>query len=100
MLSKEVFCRAIKNIKEQQARTSEFNDALDKICDGFPVFDVNNLYLESLLEVLKESMNDIDDYISWWLYEDVEKTVWVTKDNKTITYNLNTPEDLYDFLTK
>ena len=75
MLSKETFCSAIKNIQFQREKMSKFNDALDEICDGFVVFDSNNKYLEALLDVLKECMNDKDEFIDWYLFEDVEKVV-------------------------
>lgn len=100
MLSKDIFCKAINNIQTQRQKISDFNDALDKICDGFPVFDSDNLYLQSLLEILKETMNDKDDFIEWWLYENVDKTV-TTFDKDGVcknVYLIETPEELYDFL--
>ena len=33
------------------------------------MFGVNNKYYEALMMVLKETVNDQYDYISWWLYE-------------------------------
>ena len=102
MLSKDIFCKAINNIQTQRQKISDFNDALDKICDGFPVFDSDNLYLQSLLEILKETMNDKDDFIEWWLYENVDKTVTTFDKDGTCknVYLIETPEELYDFLIK
>jgi hypothetical protein len=47
------------------------------------------------MKLLNEVMGDTDDFIGWWLYEDVEKKVWL-KDGTEIS--LLTVEDLYDFL--
>lgn len=60
-------------------------------------FDNDNLYLSSLIEVLREVMNDKDDFISWWLYEDVEKVIWLDDGTRI---ELNTAEDLYDYLLR
>ena len=54
-----------------------------------------SLYLESLLDVLKETIDNYE-YISWWLYEDVEKIVRFN-DGRT-KVKLDTAEQLYDFL--
>ena len=95
MITKSMFVDVINNIRKQEKRVDKFSKALNQICDGHPLFDVNNLYLKSLLDVLKATFNDQDDYISWWLWEDVEKKVWL-EDNTEV--DLSTPEQLYDFL--
>lgn len=95
MITKSMFVDAINNVRQQESRVDQFSKALSAICDGHPVFDVNNLYLKSLLEVLKATFNDQDNYISWWLWEDVEKKVWLPDDTEI---DLSTPEQLYDFL--
>jgi len=48
-----------------------------------------------LFKLLKEII-DPYEYISWWLYEDVEKAVWL-EDGK-VEIRLDTVEQLYDFL--
>ena len=69
MLPKELFLSTLEKIQKQEARIDEFNTALSKICDGFPVFDSENQYLIALRELLKYTMQDQYDYIGWWLYE-------------------------------
>ena len=78
MLPKELFLSTLEKIQKQEARIDEFNTALSKICDGFPVFDSENQYLIALRELLKYTMQDQYDYIGWWLYEapDAGYTVW------------------------
>ena len=68
MLPKELFLSTLEKIQKQEARIDEFNTALSKICDGFPVFDSENQYLIALRELLKYTMQDQYDYIGWWLY--------------------------------
>ena len=54
MISKELFCKTIADIQEQDRKISEFDHALGKICDSTVVFDADNLYLTALLRILKE----------------------------------------------
>lgn len=69
MISKELFCKALDMIKEQEATDEDFGRALQKVGNGHFVFGTENKYREALLMVLKEAVNDRFDYIGWWLYE-------------------------------
>ena len=63
MISKELFCKTIADIREQDRKISEFGHALNKICDSAVVFDADNLYLAALLRFLKEELDDKADTI-------------------------------------
>lgn len=100
MISKELFCKTIADIQEQDRKISEFDHALGKICDSAVVFDADNLYLAALLCILKEELDDKADTIEWWLYEDVRKCIWFDlEDGHRMRYDMPTAESLYDYLT-
>lgn len=46
MISKELFCKTIADIQEQDRKISEFDHALGKICDSAVVFDADNRIVE------------------------------------------------------
>lgn len=46
--------------------------------------------------LLKESCNDVYEYIDWWLYEDVEHIVY--SDDRE--WHLDSASDLYDFIAE
>lgn len=94
-ISKELFVEVIENIREQEAKMNRFSKALNEICDGHPLMDVNNLYLHSLLKVLESIFHDNYDTISWFLWEDVEKKIWLADGTEI---DVSTPEKLYDYL--
>lgn len=103
MLPKELFLSTLEKIKEQEKRIDEFNTALSKICDGFPVFDSENQYLIALRDLLKYTMQDQYDYIGWWLYEapDAGYTIWWDdKDGQEASVDLTEPSALYDYLVE
>jgi len=72
MLSKETFCKALTMIREQRQINETFSDALELVGEGYYCFGVNSRYLDALLMVMKEAMDDKYDYIDWWLYEAAE----------------------------
>lgn len=99
MISKELFISVIDKIQKQQKKVEEFNDALDKICDGWPVYDTDNEYLNALLDVLNEEFHDEGDTIGWWLWESSEKKIGVPNDEgKIVWYQIESKEQLYDYL--
>lgn len=97
MITKETFCKVISLIKEQDQINRVFTEALYTVGDGPFAFGTNNRYLDALLLVLTEELNDKSDYIGWWLFEDIaDRTVWSADEKQK--WVLDTPEQLYDFL--
>ena len=95
MLTKETFIQAITAIRKHE----ELMDRLDAICREFgdfrPCLDFGNLHLQALLAVLKEAMNDQDDYISWWLYDGGDRIVSWEENGQTVSVDLTDVNALY-----
>ena len=70
MITKELFCKALRMIVEQEEINRQFSVALQAVGNGHYVFGTPNKYYDALLEVLKETVGDKYDYISWWLDKD------------------------------
>lgn len=103
MIPKDLFLNIIEKIHRQNARIEAFEKALKDLCDGHPVFDRENLYLQALLELLKYTMNDKYENIDWWLYEAPSSgsyKVWWDEDGNEVCRDLTAPEDLYDYLVE
>lgn len=104
MLPRELFNTTISVIQEVETQRVAFNDALSAVCDGYPIFDVDISGLGNcqtvMLMMLKESMRDRDDFIPWWLFEDVDKEIrWLNNDGKIERIvRLDTVDQLYDYL--
>ena len=98
VISKELFCKAIQLLQEQEAIDDEFGRALQKVGNGHFVFGTENKYRKALLMVLKDAINDQYDYIDWWLYEGApDYKIW--NEDESIEWDLTEPEALYDFIT-
>lgn len=96
VISKDVFCKALALIKEQEAVDESFSKALQTVGNGFLAFGAENKYLEALLQVLEEAIGDKYDYIDWWLYDTSDFKVY-SADGKE-TWDLKEPESLYDYI--
>ena len=96
MIAKETFKKVIELIRKQEQVNDKITDTLSLFCDGNGLmFTGSEYYYEALMLLLKESMNDEGDYIGWWLYEDVEKVIYLEDGTER---RLDTIEELYDFL--
>ena len=72
VLSKSDFIWAMEEYEKQHNKVQEFNDALDKMCDGYAVFDTENGYMNAFFFILnkifgidKTELNTID----WYLFD-------------------------------
>ena len=95
MLSKELFCKALKMIMNQEETDIAFSDALQQVGNGTFLYGSDNQYRKAALLLLAEAVGDRYDYISWWLYEGAPD--YEVSDD-THTWHLKEPEDLYEFI--
>lgn len=98
MLSKATFVRALRMIQEQADIMDAVRQQLGRLGEKPTYFNIDSLHLQALLEVLAEVMEDNNDWIEWWLYEDVEKLVSWEENGVEVTADLTDPENLWEFL--
>ena len=98
MLSKETFVRALRLIQEQADIMDAVRQQLGRLGEKPTYLNIDSLHLQALLEVLAEVMEDKNDWIEWWLYEDVEKLVSWEENGVEVTADLTDPENLWEFL--
>lgn len=98
MLSKKTFVEAMNAIVKHRAIMDELKVPLRKLGDFPASLDIESIHREALLKVLVETTGDDSDWISWWLYEDVDKTVTWEDNGVEKAADLSTAEALYDFL--
>jgi len=99
----EVKIRTLNDITQLKSIVDEKQEVIETLYDlnisitESVLFDggYDALIISMIAERFEDSYN-IDDWIGWWLYEDVEKTIWVGEDE----FNVKTPEGLVEFLFK
>ena len=103
-MSYELFDETINCIKQFLVEQESVSDALEKhFCNNsFVCVTIGNDLLEQFIKVLCNAFGTpyegkhVYDIISWWLYEDVEKTIY---DQDGTTYDVSTTKGLYEYLT-
>lgn len=93
MLSEENFVKAINELLVIKKDEEELQKAFKKFDPDWNSISFSR-YESLVVNILKDAIDDKYDYISWWLYEDVEKKVW--SDDKVFT--VKTPQQLYKFI--
>ena len=81
---------------------NEINEKISKLHSlGVDLFELETGVsgLEKSISVILRKEKDeeygyIQDLVGWWLYDDVEKTIW----DKETTYHLDNIEDFADYL--
>lgn len=94
-INKEQFIRAISQIQNLHSQQDTLNKLIDKLTDGLSVVDIGNYVVEELIDMININLELEDkDLIGWWLYEDVEKIIYV--DDKSI--KVETLDELWEFI--
>ena len=93
-MKKQDFVKIINTLESLIKKENEVSDAFRNFSDGDSM--PCSPYLSLLLLTLNLTMNDKDNWIPWWLYEDVEKCARI----KGKIVDIKTSDKLYDFLVK
>lgn len=98
---KNIFVETLNVLQQQHEKDDKLSEALkemDLLSQGFIYnwYDVETQTIK-LLKLLTKS-SDPNEFIEWWIYEtDFGKHNTIVEYND-VEYNINTPEDLYNFL--
>ena len=96
-LTLEEFKEILEKIQKHEQERDIISNIMVKGSTGFIDFGID--ILDEFVKILEKLMNDEKtQWISWWLWEDVNKVIYLKKEN--YNYDVTTPEDLYYYLTK
>lgn len=98
MITLESFKKSIETIEKYNDLQDELYKTLNKITDGNFIVTIGDTLIADILRLLQESLNDEDDWIGWWMYEDVEKIIYYSAENRQV--DVTKVEDLYNFLVE
>ena len=95
MLSKEKFIQYLNSIKNLDHEVDKWEDFLKIDIFESPLFQRSFDLIDIVIKYLSDNNTDIEDLISWWLYEDVDKLIFLPDG---ITIDVETPDKLYDYI--
>lgn len=100
-ITKEDYCQMVAALQEHYKELTEFENAMDKFnMGGTYITTIGSVLVENIIYLLTTLTHDREDkykgtWLSWWLWEDVEKVVWDAQGNPM---DVSTADKLYDFL--
>lgn len=97
IITKKQFKFLMKSIQKQDKKKRKLENFLGDYVDSYIIF--NRDISDDIIDFLEDYFSGGDDYISWWLYEDVEKKIWENGTENEPT-DVSTLDKLYDFLIR
>jgi hypothetical protein len=95
-MTKEQFIKRMRLIQNFHSEQETLSALINKVTDGSSVVTIGNDLVSEIINIINEDMGIEDkDLIEWWLYEDVDKIIYV--DKKPIS--VKTLEEFYDFIS-
>lgn len=100
MITKEQFCDVINLIKKQIEQEEIFDKGMEMAFPESyaPTLPDHNLW-DAVIKCLSYALNDVDEFIDWWINEDCMKGRLDITDNG-IKYTFHNAEELYDYLVE
>ena len=104
LISKEDFVNLFNELNKKKERYDKVADGLEQLIDGYACINIDSDFDAAVLNLIAKLTGDTEDVIGWWLYENVEKIVTVTKISsinkigEDVPIEITTIEDLYDYL--
>lgn len=96
MISKEMFCGALKAIQADVENNKKLSRAMENyLIENWVEVKHSNSF-NMLLELLEYLFHDTEKMIEWWLWDHVEKKIYDDKNN--VIADLTNAEDFYDYL--
>ena len=106
-LDKEAFVYIMNSLKEYNEKVNHMNDAIEDVFGEYSFIGYNIPHDDIILDLL-DIMLGVEDteLLSWWLYEDAEKIIYIrnledSENSDKYTYStvdVTTPEQLYDYI--
>ena len=102
LISKTHFVKYVNSIKESFEELERLEEALAPFMDKrLPNVTMGSGLRDAFIDMLVtvSECGDEDDIFMWWLFDSSKKEITITEGNrKGAVYNVETPEELYDYL--
>lgn len=97
-IGRKQFIEMMTAIQEGLKRRNEFNDSMERFCDTYYICTLGDEWLNVAIKLLARAVKDTTKTLEWWLYEDVEKVIYITPENgKEFSVPVKTPDQLYAY---
>lgn len=102
-IRRKQFVSILESIQKGIEKRDKFNDAMEEISDSYFICELGNEWLNASIVLLEKAVKDKNETISWWLWEDVEKVIYIPPEHpdnpwkQEISVQVDTPDRLYSY---
>ena len=96
MIRKGTFIIAMNLINEHNAQLRRMMDLANTIGSNLLLISTESFYHDAISLVFKESFQDTDKLLDWWLYESYDQELYLGEQK----FDASDPGNFYDFLVK
>jgi hypothetical protein len=97
-MSRENFIKRMQLIQNFESEKDTLSVMIEKIIDGYAVVTIGSYIIEEMINMVTESFELEDkELLSWWLYEDVDKVIYIGQHGEEMI-SLRTLDELYDYI--
>lgn len=101
MLSKEKFCEFMQKLKDQYEAEQEWHKKADDFAYGISSELIEHNYLDLLIEIIIEAMDDKNKWIEHYCWGDYHGMQWFSYWDKDMAeHKIDTFEKLYDLIVE
>jgi hypothetical protein len=98
MMSKEQFIKRMGLIQNFHSEQETLSVMIEKIIDGYAVVTIGNYLVNEMVNMIIEDFElDDKELISWWLYEDVDKVIYIGEHGEEMI-SVRTLDGLYEYI--
>jgi hypothetical protein len=95
IMTKEQFIKRMSLIQNFDSERDTLGVLIDKLTDGYTIVTFGDYLSSEMIDMITEDCKcDDKELLSWWLYETVEKVIWI--DDKEIS--VKTLDELWDYI--
>lgn len=102
-IGRKQFVSILESIQKGLEKRDKFNDAMEEISDSYFICELGNEWLDASIVLLEKAVKDKNETISWWLWEDVDKIIYIPPEHpdnpfgKELKVKVDTPNRLYSY---
>jgi len=102
-ITKSNFVKRMSLIQNFRSEQQTLATLIYKISDGYPIVTFGDYLITEMINMINESLNIADiEFLSWWLYEDVDKVIYEKENKDDIKYSkeisVKTLDELFDYI--
>jgi len=98
-MTKELFIKKMSHIQNFQSQKQTLKAFISKLTNSNCYIEMGDYLIDDIINTITEELNISDkDLLFWWLYETVDKVIYITEGEDKKEISIRTLEELYGYI--